>query len=70
MTQAQAHEPTRSGVVIALTDRVATIVITEIDEEWYFPASVVPPGVSVDDMVQLQGIGRSLRIVAPTATSA
>ncbi|MEJ5254867.1 MAG: hypothetical protein WHS89_05910 [Acidimicrobiales bacterium] len=58
-------EPTtRSGVVIALDDAVATIVLTDPEEEWYFPASLVPEHVGVDDVVVIEGAGRSLRIVA------
>lgn len=55
---------TRSGVVIALDDEVATIVITEPEEEWYFPAALVPEGVGVDDVVLIEGSGRNLRILA------
>lgn len=55
---------TRNGVVIALDDEVATIVITDPEEEWYFPASLVPDDVRVDDVVVIEGSGRNLRIVA------
>jgi len=68
MIELDLRDDVRHGVVIELDDRVATIVVGEpggVEEEWYFPASMVPAQVAVNDLVVLEGAGRSLRITGP-----
>lgn len=53
------------GAVVEIDDGVATILVGDEAEEWYFPVGLLPDGTVIDSVVLLAGEGRDFHIVGP-----